>query len=50
MNTIRAERVSCCPICGGKSTTKGKNGFILCSLHLWQKGIKGIEITHTNKH
>lgn len=33
-----------CPICNGKTTTKGKNGFSLCPVHSWVKGSQAITI------
>ena len=49
MNTIKSKKVSCCPICYKEAKQRGRNGLILCLMHSWVKGIRGIEITHTNQ-
>jgi hypothetical protein len=42
--SLKAETVTLCPICGGKTATEGKNGFSLCLLHSWVKGHKTITL------
>ncbi len=41
---LEAKTVNICPVCGKEATQEGKNGYILCLLHSWIKGIKSISI------
>lgn len=39
-----------CPICGKEATKKGRNGFVLCSLHGWVTPIRAISLNAAKQH
>ena len=41
---LNAETVTLCPVCSRETVKEGKNGFSLCLLHSWVKGLKTIDI------
>jgi hypothetical protein len=41
---LQAETITICPICSRETLKEGKNGFALCPVHSWIKGVKTIDI------
>lgn len=39
-----------CPICQTAATKKGRNGFVLCSLHGWVIPIRAISLNAAKQH
>ena len=43
-DSFRGQIVSYCALCSREALKEGKNGFILCPVHNWIKGVKQIAI------